>query len=233
MRVAIVDEDCVWREKIVSAIYKHEKDNGVIIDEYSSGERFLKSEIDYDLILIEIYIGEKNGFDTIVEAKGNGKTGRFVILTTHTEFSRKGYQVNAFRYIDKYKMEEEFCELFISLHNASNIAKFIDLPREANVRLDKIMFVETDRYKVILHTENGTVESRIAMNDLERIIEDVAFCRCHNSYIVNINKVKSFDKHFAYLINGQKIEISRRRHKEFEKKFANIKNKEENLKISE
>ena len=34
----------------------------------------------------------------------------YIILTTHTEMSRKGYLVNAFRYIDKSNMSKEIVE---------------------------------------------------------------------------------------------------------------------------
>ena len=53
----------------------------------------------------------------INEAREIGKKGYFVILTTHREFSMKGYVVNAFRYIDKLYMREGIAELFTALHN--------------------------------------------------------------------------------------------------------------------
>ena len=37
-----------------------------------------------------------------------------MILTTHTEMSRRGYLVNAFRYLDKVNLKEELKEAFYS-----------------------------------------------------------------------------------------------------------------------
>ena len=110
MKLAIIDDEQHWRysaEQIVSKYYANVEVN---IDIYENGEQYLKSKVKYDISFVDIEMPGVDGFTTIERAREYNSEGIFIILTTHTEMSRKGYLVNAFRYIDKIKLVDEMLE---------------------------------------------------------------------------------------------------------------------------
>lgn len=227
MRIAVVDDEQIWREKIVMSIKYTCDYHSDAIEVFKSGDEYLKSDQKFDLTFVDIEMVGKDGFETISEAREIGKKGRFVILTTHTELSMKGYRVNAFRYIDKVNMQEGMKELFETLYYIKASDKTVDIPmmNEENikVKLGDIIYIETNGYHITVHTIKGNIDSRIRLADLEAIMEDDIIFRCHNSFIVNLNKVRTYDKHFAYMINNDKVEVSKRRYVEFRRRYMKTK----------
>lgn len=233
MRIAVVDDEQIWRDRTVFTIKCISGCYDAIIDVFKSGDEFLKSDQEYDVSFIDIEMGTKDGFDVINEARENGRQGRFVILTSHTEFSMKGYRVNAFRYIDKAKMQEGMKEMFETLHYIEAGDKTVDIPmmneENVKVKLGDIIYIETNGYHITVHTVKGNIDSRIRLADLETRMEDDMIFRCHNSFIVNLNKVRTYDKHFAYMMNNDKVDVSKRRYPEFRRRYMKNKFKRANF----
>ena len=57
------------------------------------------------------------------------------------------------------------------------------------------------------------------MKELETILDEKWFFRCHNSYIVNLDEIASVDKKIIYLKNGNDIDIAQRKAAEFNRAY--------------
>lgn len=105
MKIAVVDDMEMYRNRARDYIMQYyNKDTGVQIDCFQSGEDYLTSETIYDISFIDIEMSGMDGFETIKKARSKYPEGVYMILTTHTEMCDKGYLVNAYRYINKEKM---------------------------------------------------------------------------------------------------------------------------------
>ena len=62
---------------------------------------------------------------------------------------------------------------------------------------------------VILHSYNRQLEFYSKMKDVEKLLDEM-FYRCHNSYIVNKDKIKKIDikKRIAFMNNDEECFIS-------------------------
>lgn len=82
-----------------------------------------------------------------------------------------------------------------------------------NIDYDKILFFETSStiHKVVVHCMDKKIEFYKKMKELEAILDD-RFCRCHNSFIVNKDKIREINKkdRIAYMLNGEECLISTR-----------------------
>jgi len=83
------------------------------------------------------------------------------------------------------------------------------------IAIDSIISVESDsNYTIILQkNKHKTIASR-TLKEVEEMLEDHAFLRVHNSYIVNLNEISKYIKgEGGYLImsDGSKIDVSRSR----------------------
>lgn len=222
MRVAIVDDEKYWRECIRSAIIQCDIMDVIEIFLFSSGEQFLASKEKFDITMVDISMQGIDGFDTISEARKYDPDGLYVILTTHTEMSRKGYIVNAFRYIDKAELEE--------LHEAFTSAQIV-LGRNKRIKvnvidagmreliLKNIIYIETEKHYILFHTKHGVIKCSDNMKDIENMLPSEWFCRCHNAYIVNLDEITRIKDRIVYLSNGDDIDVSLRKSNEFKKLY--------------
>ena len=108
MKIAIVEDEVVWRDKIQTIIEKYCSDKNISfqINSYGSGKEFMKNP-DIDLLFLDIELAEgEDGFQIAEQLMHCGNKSKICFLTSHTEQARFGYKVNAFRYIDKKYLEE-------------------------------------------------------------------------------------------------------------------------------
>jgi DNA-binding LytR/AlgR family response regulator len=108
MKIGIVEDEAVWRDKIQAVIEEYFKDKNILseIKSYSSGKDFME-DADTDLLFLDIELEEgEDGFDIAEQLMHFGNQCKVCFLTSHTEMARLGYRVNAFRYIDKKHLEE-------------------------------------------------------------------------------------------------------------------------------
>lgn len=224
MKIAIVDDDAYWREKIEREIVRYVGNVKRQIDVYESGEQYVESQMRYDISFVDIEMSGMDGFDTILKAKEYQPDGLFVILTTHVEMSRKGYLVNAFRYIDKTELHEleetiRSAKVVLERNRKIDINVIGDGPRR--IALKNIIYIETEKHYVVIHTHQESIKCKNKMQDIESMLPENSFSRCHNAYIVNLDKIKSIDDSRAYLINGDNIEISQRKIWQVRKAYFN------------
>lgn len=114
MNIAIIDDEKIWRDKAHRLVEKHYNDIEMTIDEFGSGGDFLEKKQKYDFVLMDVEMDELNGFETISQYRLFFDDFIAIIFITHMEVSAQGYLVNAFRYVNKAKMEEELEEALTS-----------------------------------------------------------------------------------------------------------------------
>ncbi len=221
MKIAIVDDDTNWRERIQARIMQC---GDMEIDTFSCGEEFLTSAGHYDISFVDIEMSGMDGFETISKAKQRDEDSIYVILTTHTELSRKGYCVNAFRYIDKAHLEEideaiESAAVVLGRNKKIEVNVIGDGARD--IVLKNIIYIETEKHYIVVHTRQGALKCNNNLKDIETILPNTWFCRCHNVFIVNLDEILRIDGRIAYLSNGDDIDISYRKMSQFKKLYIN------------
>lgn len=220
MKIAIVDDELHWHDKIETIICKCVNAE---IDNYSNGKEFLINTKKYDIVFMDIEMPYMDGFDTIKKARELNLESIYIIMTTHSEMSRKGYLVNAFRYIDKQNMKEELPEAInsanIILDNNRQISVNVIGKGILDINLSNILYIETEKHRVLVHTNNDVVRCGDSMTELENKLQKENFYRCHNAYIVNLDAVNKIEKTYTILKNGEKVEISRRKYQEFGNRY--------------
>lgn len=114
MRIAIVDDELIWRKKSYSYIKKSVEKNDSI-DVFKSGNDFLEKHAEYDIVFMDIEMPEIDGWNTAKTYRIFYPESVVAMLTTHDEMCSKGYHINAFRFISKQNMEYELSEALSSL----------------------------------------------------------------------------------------------------------------------
>lgn len=227
MNIAVVDDEAHWRNIVKAEIEKIYNSKEICIDIFRDGKTYLKSEKQYEVSFIDIEMPDMDGFQVIERAKEVNNDGIYIILTTHTEMSRKGYLVNAFRYIDKSNMSEEIVEAInkvdVLLRRNDNIEINIVGEGKQKIRLKDIYYIEAEKHCTLIHTKFGSKKSNITMSEIENSICKDWFYRCHKSFIVNLDEISKCDGKIIYMKNGDDFDISRRKLAEFNKIYLSRK----------
>lgn len=165
-----------------------------------------------------------NGIQLAEKIREYDPRGFIVFITTHAEMSYLTflYKVEAIDYIIKDNYQSISVRIRECILNAykkytalTNTAQKVfsvkNGDRILNIELDNILFFETSSsvHKINLYTENKTIEFYSKMKDVEALLDN-RFCRCHQSYIVNKDKIKEIDRssRIIYMVDGSQCSVS-------------------------
>lgn len=217
MKIAVVDDEKLWQTKVKKLLEGYAWKEDIQIDLFSSGEAFYKKK-NYDIVFMDIEMGKMDGFETAYRYKENNQDFVLIFLTTHMEMSRRGYLVNAFRYIDKSNVEEELkeaLEAIALLQQKNHVIQFhVVNMGTIHVKLKDILFIETEKRNVVIHTKEQSFVSNRKIEELEEELKEWGFFRSHKSYLVNLTNIFKFDKLNVYFRNGKKALVSTRKYVE-------------------
>lgn len=225
MRICIVEDEAVWRDKIKGVIEKYCMDKNISagIIAYDNGKDFMDNA-DADLLFLDIELAEgEDGFEIAEQLMHLGSKCKICFLTSHAEMARLGYRVNAFRYIDKKHLEEihEALDFFLE----TRIQDRIIYCNETNgictkINLNELLLVETCGRKLRYLMLNGGehfCEGRIS--ETAQRLSQFGFFQIQRSYIINLKYIEKVNSREIILCNGLEIAIGRTHSKEFKKEF--------------
>lgn len=215
-----------------------------VIDTFTEPEKALASikENNIDCLFLDIEMPTMDGFQFLDQIE----TIDFavVITTAYNEYAITALKKQALDYLLKPIDSDDLKEAIkkIKKHSEKPLSshKFEDILLKFNNRLNlkkitintdgKLVFLEP---KDILYVASDGNYSTLFLSDKKKIlvtkklkeINDLLpsgeFFRVHNSYIINLHKIKEFLKVDGYVIleSGDKIPVSRQRKVEFLEKF--------------
>lgn len=109
--------------------------------------------------------------------------------------------------------------------------RFLVLPYRKNEFVldeEEIEYIERDKRITKIHISDGIVLTTMKMSEVEEYLDDGRFVLCHNSFIVNLEKIRVFGRAEITLRSGDKVPISRSHWKQTRDTFE--KWTEENMK---
>lgn len=232
MKIAVVDDEEIWRRKATKVIKEYLQEEATIRT-YSSGDALLEENEEYKIVVLDVEMQGKDGFDTALEYKVSYPDAIIIMLTTHLELMNKGYVVDAFRYVDKLNMNEEMREAIISTRKLLerdevvqiNVVNLGSIP----VVLKDIIYLETEKRKVLVHTYDTVYECSDSIGSLEQKLPEQIFFRCHKSYIVNLDAIKKIDNVYVHMADGNKAMVGVKKYATLKKKYIERKYEYANL----
>ena len=86
------------------------------------------------------------------------------------------------------------------------------------IKIDDILYFEKELRIIHVYTEDDIYSFYGSFKELKKMI-DKRFCRCHNSFIVNLNKTVHLERYEIHLVNGAVLSVSQRRYSHTKKSF--------------
>lgn len=233
-----------WNQLIKIAICEDEKEQQELLKTYidqifeglsvkyklkifNSGEELLENySKDTDVLLLDIQMVQINGIDTARKIRTLDDKVEIIFITSLIEYALEGYEVRAYRYLIKPVKYENLKENIINCIKEVDIKnKYIIVKEQGNqIKLDinEITYIEVQKETITIHTLNEVYKTNGTMNNIEKEIDCSRFFRCHKSFLVNLEHVKSIKQYVAILENSEEVPISRYRFKETKDKFFDL-----------
>lgn len=198
-----------------------------------------------DCLFLDIEMPTMDGFQFL--DKLSKKDFAVVITTAYDEYGIKALKNEATDYllkpidgddlentivkIKKYHQSksnsnsaEKFEQILLSFNDKFNKKKITISTDGKLIFLDEheIVFVESDgNYSSLYLTDGKKIVVTKKLKEVNSLLPEDYFFRIHNSYVVNLNKIKEFYKTDGYVVldGNHKIPVSRQRKSEFLEKF--------------
>lgn len=165
-------------------------------------------ENDIDLIFLDIRMPQLNGTDFVRSLRNVPK---IIFTTAHKEYAHEGFDLDVVDYLlkpirfDRFlkavnkafprKDPESITETLQPQSENRPAESFIYVRvdrKMIKVVLDEILYIESERDYVKLFTSKGYILTRQTIASIEAMLSEKQFTRIHRSFIVSVNKVKSF-----------------------------------------
>lgn len=222
INIAIVDDEKVIREQMKGLIVKYKPDSNLAA--FSMGEELLAEGKLFDVIFLDIQMEGMNGIDTAKAYRQTREETVLIFITGVKEYVFEAFDVSAFHYLLKPIDEQKFIEVFNRAINEVEKRKrqeqlFIKTRnRSITLKRDNILYIESRRKKVEIHTTEEVIEIYAAMNELEEQLGS-SFYRCHRGYLVNMSHIAEYDNDSISLSNTEIIFLAKDRYNAFVKEY--------------
>lgn len=217
LNIAIVDDEKAYIDQIQEYItqYGQEKNREIQTEVFLDGDSLLNGDNRrFDIILLDIEMGEKNGMDVAREIRKTDQDVVIVFITNMAQYAINGYEVGALDYVLKpinyytFSVRLERAVARVKKHQLDEV--LINLPDGIKrIRVDQIHYVEVQNRMLHYHTEEGIFIVRGTLQGAEELLRESHFVRCNHWYLVNLQHVSEIRKNLV-IVAGDELEISRR-----------------------
>ncbi|MEG0824004.1 MAG: LytTR family DNA-binding domain-containing protein, partial [Erysipelotrichaceae bacterium] len=162
----------------------------------------------YDIALLDIILPHKTGIDLAKVIRKYDQFCNIIFITSSREFAIESYQVKAFNYLlkpfDEKSLSVLLEDLMESIKNHDD--KFVTLTSRYGcykIKLRDVIYVESFKRQITFHIDK---QEDIIVNDkldnIEEILNDGRFLRCHKSYLINMDQVSMLESRSFKFSNG-------------------------------
>ncbi|WP_223033742.1 LytR/AlgR family response regulator transcription factor [Hanstruepera marina] len=194
-----------------------------------------------NLVFLDVEMTDMTGFEML--SKLDAITFKTIFITSYKHYAIKAIRFNALDYLLKpfdleelknailrFKKNQKSNNVPVALQNlklkqASDQILILKTQQgELHIQLKDIINIEGERNYSYINMVNSKKELvSKTLSNLEELLEDKGFFRCHKSYLINkLHITENPNGSTLFLSNGMKIPISRRKKDTFKNWFNNV-----------
>ena len=241
-KIAICEDDKNYIEVLKKYILKTNVVDVNLLQfyEFSCGEHlFFHSDMDFDLIIMDIQMGEMDGYKTAMELRKIDNNFLLVFCSGVIMPVPKFFKANAFRYLDKHDSEEDMLREMTAIikqmvdrkDSPFLMCKYSSGKDQIRIYPESVLYIAIrgggcrayayGKLKQMYPTD--TLRIKMDINSVAEIFtEKWGFVRLHNSYIVNMAYIVKMSATEVELVDGTRLSVARSKYKHFQQAFAQM-----------
>ena len=240
IHIAICDDDRPLTGMVEQLLLKIASEQGIDIscEVFFDGASLLKAATEqqtgFDLIYLDIEMGDMNGIHTAMALREKEIPALIVYMSGHEEYLKELFCTEPFRFLSKPIDETTFCSVFLAacerIRKRAGYFTFFYKKACHRIPFDRITCFESNGRIISIHL-SGKDEIRTdslqnqfygKLNDIEKQIMALneRFLRVHQSFLVNFDYIKMLSSTEIEMLDGRKIQISEDRRKNVKARFS-------------
>ncbi len=213
MKIAICDDDKAYVDLITKTVlsYFEEKEIPVECFKFTSAEKMLQDDIQFDIAFLDIEMDVMNGIQAAKELKFRNNKVVIFIVTAYQKYLDDAMDLKIFRYIGKPFDSERLYKGLDRAFDIINHRKLEFLDKNGHIiklPMEDIVYVEVSMRNTHIHTLTNEYISRENIKYFKNKLNASYFAIPHNSYIVNLNFVEKFSRTDFEISGNHLIPIS-------------------------
>lgn len=221
--IAICDDELYCIEQLAMQLERYAKENSkeIKIIKFTKALQLLNQIKDtYDLIFLDIKMPFVDGIEVAEEIRKRDEKVSIIFLTSYMQRAVDGYEVSAEAFIQKpiayQRLEKEMNKWFLKhIHQDEPYIIFQNNDGKYKVPIKSLKYIETSGRSVLLHTGQKNIKISKSMKEMQKEIGVFGFCKCHNSFLVNLHFVDYVNATEVGLITGEILPVSKSKRKNF------------------
>lgn len=222
LKIAVCDDNQVDQDYIIDYLREYSAQTEIIVEiqSFLSAEQFLfqyAEEKDYQIIVLDIEMAKMNGVELAKKLREDNKDIQILFVTGFSDYVLDGYEVNALHYLMKPVSKEKLFHVMDKAVSNLKVEEKVFFVQEngeiQKIFIKNILYVEVFSHVCMIHTTEGTIETKMSIRDLEQKLSD-NFFRVHRSYLVNLACIKKIAKTEIFMDDQSCIPLSRRKYKD-------------------
>lgn len=228
MRIAVIEDEKVHRDLMLSYLEKWNNEQGREdeIDSFETAESFwfaYEEDKCFDILFVDIQMPGMDGMELAKKIREKDKDIIIVFTTGITDYLEEGYEVEALHYLIKPLNEEKVRLCLEKARKRRQTVNYLTLHTEGEtlkVSEESVNYAEARGHGCILGMAgDGELAVKESLSELEDMLSDRDFVKCHRSYLCRIRNIHHIGKEEIVFDDGQCIPVSRRLYNEVNKKF--------------
>lgn len=220
MRVAICDDNGTFARSLQERLSEYccRFDIDCDCEIYTSPTELLKADLStLQLLFLDVDMPQMTGIDVAHQLRETLPDLIIIYVTAWIKYAPYGYQVAAFRYLLKQKLDQEFIPcmdaVMEKLHLDTDELTLAGKEGTFAISIPHILYFEgASGRKVYLHTagnKKSVIECVGKLTELEEEIGSKGFFRIQRSFLVNMQHIKQIHNYEALLSSGEALKVSK------------------------
>lgn len=231
MNVAICDDmpEIVLELSQYIEAYFNRHNYNLSLFKFNSGSELLKSTEKYDLIFLDVEIGEENGIEVGKVLKERNPNAVIFIVTAYNKYLDDAFDLQVFRFFNKPIELERLNKALDSAFELINkkVIEFVDCKSNERVKIvqNDIVLAFIDGRKIKVVSTNGENYCNLKLKEFSELLSASFFAFPHASFIVNLNYSVNYQRTELTLKNGNReysVPISAKNQPSFREKYFNF-----------
>lgn len=218
--IGICDDQPEQIQLLRQYLHFSQSSDELIIVDATEPEDFLSKLRDHkpQLVFLDIDMGEVSGIQLGEKIKEANEDAVIIYVTAHEEYALEAFRVRAFHYLMKPMTKETFVRVLEEALKTIRKNQSVKPEKSFNLKLkgelvslnySEIYYFEKAGHRIRIHTAARDIYYYGNLSRLSEEFDDSPFLQCHQGYVINTEKIRSYKDKTLYLEGGFQLPVSR------------------------
>ncbi len=220
MKVAICEDVPSHREKLKEFLndFSEEIEIDFDIHTFCNGMSFLNSNNEYDIVFMDIFLGDTNGV-SVAQEYASSKSGDIIFVSQSRDFAVEAFALGATHYLVHPIAKEDFhtaisrCLKGNKMQEATRYLVLSNKQGMTKIPVNSIRYIEVQNRVCKIHTTTKKHSFISTLEILSSQLPDEVFFRVQRSFTVNLNYIDNITNNHVILDKGEQISVARDKYK--------------------